>query len=103
MDGKRLYLDSAAGKKQSADSVPQERISSDRYLGLHYSQLLRHCRHEQRRQPDRRSGRLAILPSALVGIALGIFAYVVGRVDYAAYLNFPYVPGAVKSSWWEAR
>ena len=25
---------------------------------------------------------------------LGIFAYVVGRVDYAAYLNFPYVPGA---------
>ena len=37
---------------------------------------------------------LAILPSALVGIALGIFAYVVGRVDYAAYLNFPYVPGA---------
>lgn len=39
---------------------------------------------------------LAILPSALVGIALGIFAYVVGRVDYAAYLNFPYVPGAVE-------
>ena len=37
---------------------------------------------------------LAILPSALVGIALGIFAYVVGRVDYVAYLNFPYVPGA---------
>ena len=37
---------------------------------------------------------LAILPSALVGIALGIFAYVVGRVDYAAYLNFPYIPGA---------
>ena len=41
---------------------------------------------------------LAILPSALVGIALGIFAYVVGRVDYAAYLNFPYVPGAGESS-----
>ena len=37
---------------------------------------------------------MAILPSALVGIALGIFAYVVGRVDYASYLNFPYVPGA---------
>lgn len=37
---------------------------------------------------------LAILPSALVGVALGIFAYVVGRVDYASYLNFPYVPGA---------
>lgn len=37
---------------------------------------------------------LAILPSALVGIALGIFAYVVGRVDYANYLNFPYIAGA---------
>lgn len=37
---------------------------------------------------------LAILPSALVGSALGIFAYVVGRVDYASYLLFPYVPGA---------
>lgn len=37
---------------------------------------------------------LAILPSALVGVALGIFAYVVGRVDYASYLLFPYVPGA---------
>lgn len=37
---------------------------------------------------------LAILPSALVGVALGIFAYVVGRVDYAAYLYFPHVPGA---------
>ena len=37
---------------------------------------------------------LAILPSALVGVALGIFAYVVGRVDYANYLLFPYVPGA---------
>ena len=37
---------------------------------------------------------LAILPSALVSVALGIFAYVVGRVDYANYLLFPYVPGA---------
>lgn len=37
---------------------------------------------------------LAILPSALVGVALGIFAYVVGRVDYANYLLIPYVPGA---------
>ena len=37
---------------------------------------------------------LAILPSAVVGSALGIFAYVVGRVDYATYLYFPYVPGA---------
>ena len=30
----------------------------------------------------------------MVGVALGIFAYVVGRVDYANYLLFPYVPGA---------
>ncbi len=37
---------------------------------------------------------LAILPSALVGVALGVFAYVVGRVDYAEYLLLPYVPGA---------
>lgn len=37
---------------------------------------------------------LAILPSAMVGGALGIFAYVVGRPDYAGYLIFPYIPGA---------
>lgn len=37
---------------------------------------------------------LAILPSALVGSALGVFAYCVGRVDYANYLLFPYIPGA---------
>ena len=36
---------------------------------------------------------LAILPCTLVGSALGIFAYVVGRVDYAHYLLFPYIPG----------
>lgn len=37
---------------------------------------------------------LAILPSVLVGSALGIFAYVVGRPDFSSYLIFPYIPGA---------
>lgn len=37
---------------------------------------------------------LAILPSVMVGGALGIFAYVVGRPDYTGYLIFPYIPGA---------
>jgi phospho-N-acetylmuramoyl-pentapeptide-transferase len=37
---------------------------------------------------------LAIMPTVMVGSALGIFAYVVGRVDYSKYLLFPYVPGA---------
>lgn len=37
---------------------------------------------------------LAILPRVMVGGALGIFAYVVGRPDYAGYLIFPYIPGA---------
>ena len=37
---------------------------------------------------------LAILPAAMVGSALGIFAYVEGRVDFAHYLLFPYIPGA---------
>ncbi|MFN7779200.1 MAG: phospho-N-acetylmuramoyl-pentapeptide-transferase [Betaproteobacteria bacterium] len=37
---------------------------------------------------------LAIMPAALVGAALGIFAYVVGRADFAKYLLFPSVPGA---------
>ena len=37
---------------------------------------------------------LAILPSVMVGGALGIFAYVVGRPDYAGYLIFPFIPGA---------
>lgn len=37
---------------------------------------------------------LAILPSVMVGGALGIFAYVVGRPDYAGYQIFPYIPGA---------
>lgn len=37
---------------------------------------------------------LAILPCAMVGSALGIFAYVVGRYDFAHYLLFPHIPGA---------
>ncbi len=37
---------------------------------------------------------LAILPSVMVGGALGIFAYVVGRPDFSSYLIFPYIPGA---------
>lgn len=37
---------------------------------------------------------LAILPTVLVGSALGIFAYVVGRPDFSSYLLFPYIPGA---------
>ena len=37
---------------------------------------------------------LAIMPAALVGAALGVFAYVVGRADFSKYLLFPYVPGA---------
>lgn len=37
---------------------------------------------------------LAIMPTVMVGSALGIFAYVVGRIDYSKYLLFPYIPGA---------
>ena len=37
---------------------------------------------------------LAILPCVMVGSALGIFAYVVGRPDFSSYLYFPYIPGA---------
>jgi phospho-N-acetylmuramoyl-pentapeptide-transferase len=37
---------------------------------------------------------LAIMPVVLVGSALGIFAYVVGRADYSRYLLFPHIPGA---------
>jgi len=39
---------------------------------------------------------LAIMPTVMVGSALGIFAYVVGRVDYSRYLLFPYIPGAAE-------
>jgi len=37
---------------------------------------------------------LAILPTVLVGGALGIFAYLSGNIKFAAYLHIPYLPGA---------
>jgi phospho-N-acetylmuramoyl-pentapeptide-transferase len=37
---------------------------------------------------------LAIMPTVMIGSALGVFAYVVGRADYARYLLFPHIPGA---------
>jgi len=37
---------------------------------------------------------LAILPASMVGAALGIFAYVIGRADFSRYLFFPFIPGA---------
>jgi phospho-N-acetylmuramoyl-pentapeptide-transferase len=36
---------------------------------------------------------LAIMPTVLVGGALGIFAYVTGNINFASYLGIPYVPG----------
>ena len=36
---------------------------------------------------------LAILPTVLVGGALGVFAYVTGNVKFAEYLQFPYIAG----------
>ncbi len=36
---------------------------------------------------------LAILPTVLVGGALGVFAYVTGNTNFAGYLGIPYVPG----------
>ncbi len=37
---------------------------------------------------------LAIMPVVMVGSALGVFAYVIGRADFARYLLFPHIPGA---------
>ena len=37
---------------------------------------------------------LAILPTVLVGSALGIIAYLVGNIQFANYLHIPYIPGA---------
>ncbi len=37
---------------------------------------------------------LAILPTVMVGSALGVFAYVAGNAVFSRYLGFPYVPGA---------
>jgi phospho-N-acetylmuramoyl-pentapeptide-transferase len=36
---------------------------------------------------------LAIMPTVMVGSALGIIAYLVGNAKFAAYLHIPYVPG----------
>ncbi len=37
---------------------------------------------------------LAILPASMIGAALGVFAYVIGRADFSRYLFFPFIPGA---------
>lgn len=37
---------------------------------------------------------LAILPTVMVGAALGLIAYVAGNVEFSAYLQIPYIPGA---------
>src|SRR5690606_7455423 len=37
---------------------------------------------------------LAIMPSVMVGSALGIFAYVTGNAVFAKYLLIPHIPGA---------
>jgi phospho-N-acetylmuramoyl-pentapeptide-transferase len=37
---------------------------------------------------------LAIMPTVLVGSALGIFAYVAGNAVFSKYLLLPYIPGA---------
>ncbi len=37
---------------------------------------------------------LAIMPTVMVGAALGIFAYVTSRADFANYLFLPHIPGA---------
>jgi phospho-N-acetylmuramoyl-pentapeptide-transferase len=37
---------------------------------------------------------LAIMPTVMVGSALGIFAYVAGNTVFSKYLAIPYVPGA---------
>jgi phospho-N-acetylmuramoyl-pentapeptide-transferase len=36
---------------------------------------------------------LAIMPTVLVGGALGVFAYVTGNINFAEYLGIPYVAG----------
>jgi len=37
---------------------------------------------------------LAAGSSAIIGVALGILAYLSGRVDFASYLNIMYIPGS---------
>ncbi len=37
---------------------------------------------------------LAIMPTVMIGAALGVFAYVTGNTIFAKYLQFPYIAGA---------
>ena len=37
---------------------------------------------------------LAILPTVMVGGALGVFAYASGHANFSQYLSIPYIPGA---------
>ncbi|MFJ7567151.1 phospho-N-acetylmuramoyl-pentapeptide-transferase [Herminiimonas sp. NPDC097707] len=37
---------------------------------------------------------LAIMPTVMVGTALGLFAYLTGSANYAKYLFIPHIPGA---------
>jgi phospho-N-acetylmuramoyl-pentapeptide-transferase len=37
---------------------------------------------------------LAIMPTVMVGGALGVFAYVAGHAVFSKYLGFPHIPGA---------
>jgi len=37
---------------------------------------------------------LAILPTVMVGTALGVIAYLTGHAEFSAYLNIPYIDGA---------
>jgi phospho-N-acetylmuramoyl-pentapeptide-transferase len=37
---------------------------------------------------------LAIMPTVMVGSALGVFAYVAGHAIFSKYLGFPFIPGA---------
>ncbi len=37
---------------------------------------------------------LAIMPTVMVGGALGVFAYASGNVNFSGYLGIPYIPGA---------
>ncbi|TMH61968.1 MAG: phospho-N-acetylmuramoyl-pentapeptide-transferase [Betaproteobacteria bacterium] len=37
---------------------------------------------------------LAIMPTAMIAVALGIFAYAMGRADFSGYLLLPHIPGA---------
>jgi len=39
---------------------------------------------------------LAIMPSILVVLGLGVFAYVLGNVHFAQYLSLPYLPNAAE-------